>query len=166
MGRRAGHFSATSRSFPCPSSPRVTARTARSRSNPKPSLKKSCSGKHTTMRRAIFGSKLWDPSGNRKCHWQQWNIRRDRSQARKGWTAYMMEMTYDIGAVSPLKLTTSVKVIPDTLPHHLPAPTKPKGFFRSSSRRRVRSFYRLLDYRSGSFWLVHVAVKSGLVFRS
>jgi PhoPQ-activated pathogenicity-related protein len=50
------------------------------------------------------------------------------SKPEKGWTAYMMEMTYDIGAPTPLKLTTSVKVIPDTLPHQLPTVTRPKGF--------------------------------------
>ncbi|MCA9074521.1 MAG: PhoPQ-activated pathogenicity-related family protein [Planctomycetaceae bacterium] len=34
----------------------------------------------------------------------------------KGWTAYFLEMTYDVGAATPLKLTTEVKVTPDTLP--------------------------------------------------
>lgn len=38
----------------------------------------------------------------------------------KGWTAYMVELTYDVGAPTRLKLTTDVRVIPDTLPH--PAP--------------------------------------------
>ncbi len=34
----------------------------------------------------------------------------------KGWTAYFLEMTYDVGAPVPLKLTTNVKVIPETVP--------------------------------------------------
>ncbi|MGE3311089.1 MAG: PhoPQ-activated pathogenicity-related family protein, partial [Limisphaerales bacterium] len=34
----------------------------------------------------------------------------------KGWTAYMVELTFDVGAATPLKLTTDVRVIPDTLP--------------------------------------------------
>ncbi|MEA1952613.1 MAG: PhoPQ-activated pathogenicity-related family protein, partial [Planctomycetota bacterium] len=43
----------------------------------------------------------------------------------KGWTAYFLELTYDVGAPTALKLTTSVKVVPDTLPFagkpsHLP----------------------------------------------
>ncbi len=43
----------------------------------------------------------------------------------KGWTAYFLELTYDVGAPTPLKLTTNVKVIPDTVPFadkplHLP----------------------------------------------
>jgi PhoPQ-activated pathogenicity-related protein len=46
----------------------------------------------------------------------------------KGWTAYLVELTFDVGAPVPLKLTTDVRVIPDTLPHELPTVTKPKGF--------------------------------------
>jgi PhoPQ-activated pathogenicity-related protein len=46
----------------------------------------------------------------------------------KGWTAYMMEMSFDVGAATPLKLTTDVKVTPDVLPHALPNKPKPKGF--------------------------------------
>ena len=43
----------------------------------------------------------------------------------KGWTAYFLELTYDVGAPTALKLTTNVKVIPDTVPFagkplHLP----------------------------------------------
>lgn len=34
----------------------------------------------------------------------------------KGWTAYFIEFTYDIGAPTPLKLTTEVRVTPDVLP--------------------------------------------------
>ena len=34
----------------------------------------------------------------------------------KGWTAYFVEFTYDIGAPTPLKLTTEVRVTPDELP--------------------------------------------------
>ena len=35
----------------------------------------------------------------------------------KGWTAYFVEATFDTGTVFPLKLTTAVRVIPDTLPY-------------------------------------------------
>ena len=46
----------------------------------------------------------------------------------KGWTGYFLELTYDVGAAKPLKLTTDVKVIPDVLPF-APAPAQhPKGF--------------------------------------
>jgi PhoPQ-activated pathogenicity-related protein len=34
----------------------------------------------------------------------------------KGWTAFFVEFTYDIGAPTPLKLTTEVRVTPDVLP--------------------------------------------------
>lgn len=42
-----------------------------------------------------------------------------------GWTAYFVELTFDVGAPTPLKLTTGVKVTPDTIPFadkpsHLP----------------------------------------------
>lgn len=35
----------------------------------------------------------------------------------EGWTAYFVELTYDVGTMFPLKLTTGVHVIPDVLPH-------------------------------------------------
>ncbi len=38
----------------------------------------------------------------------------------RGWTAYMVELTYDVGAPTKLKLTTDVKVIPESLPHPRP----------------------------------------------
>jgi PhoPQ-activated pathogenicity-related protein len=47
----------------------------------------------------------------------------------KGWTAYFAELTFDVGAATPLKLTTSVRVTPDTLPFPAPHPTTlPRGF--------------------------------------
>jgi PhoPQ-activated pathogenicity-related protein len=35
----------------------------------------------------------------------------------KGWTAYFVELTYEVGAPVPLKLTTNVRVAPDVLPY-------------------------------------------------
>ena len=46
----------------------------------------------------------------------------------KGWTGYFMELTYDVGAATPLKVTTNVKVIPDVLPFAPPTAMHPKGF--------------------------------------
>lgn len=40
----------------------------------------------------------------------------------EGWAAQFVELTYDIGAPVPLKLTTSVYVLPDELPYHDRAP--------------------------------------------
>jgi PhoPQ-activated pathogenicity-related protein len=37
-------------------------------------------------------------------------------QPEKGWKAYLIEMTYDVGGPFPIKLTTGVKVTPDTIP--------------------------------------------------
>jgi len=34
----------------------------------------------------------------------------------RGWTAYLIELTYAVGGPAPLKLTTNVNVVPDTLP--------------------------------------------------
>ncbi len=35
----------------------------------------------------------------------------------KGWTAYFVQLEFDVGAPVPLRLTTPVRVIPDELPH-------------------------------------------------
>ena len=45
-----------------------------------------------------------------------------------GWTAYFAELTFEVGAATPLKLTTDVRVTPDTLPFAVPNPKRPKGF--------------------------------------
>lgn len=41
---------------------------------------------------------------------------------QEGWTAYFMELTYPIPGGPPLKLTTGVRVTPDTLPFPAPQP--------------------------------------------
>ena len=38
----------------------------------------------------------------------------------KGWTAYFAEFTFDVGAKAPLKITTDIRVTPDTLPFSAP----------------------------------------------
>ncbi len=43
----------------------------------------------------------------------------------QGWTAYFVELTYEVGASTPLKLTTNVRVIPDTLPYADKDPSLP-----------------------------------------
>jgi len=51
----------------------------------------------------------------------------------KGWTCFMVELTYDTGGPVPLKLTTEVRVVPDTLPHKVYKPrVKAVGFMRKS----------------------------------
>jgi PhoPQ-activated pathogenicity-related protein len=34
-----------------------------------------------------------------------------------GWTAFLVEMTFDVGLTFPLKLTSAVRILPDTLPY-------------------------------------------------
>lgn len=47
----------------------------------------------------------------------------------KGWTCFMAELTYDTGGPVPLKLTTEVRVVPDTLPFKPFKPAaRPVGF--------------------------------------
>lgn len=42
----------------------------------------------------------------------------------KGWTASFVELTFDVGAPTPLKLTTAVRVLPDQLPYAGADPSK------------------------------------------
>jgi PhoPQ-activated pathogenicity-related protein len=35
----------------------------------------------------------------------------------KGWTAFFVELSYDVGQSYPLKLSTAVRILPDTLPY-------------------------------------------------
>ena len=41
----------------------------------------------------------------------------------KGWSAYMVELVFDVGAPTKLKVTTDVRVVPDTLPFPEPKPS-------------------------------------------
>lgn len=50
------------------------------------------------------------------------------AKPEKGWTASMVELTFDLGAPVPLKLTTNVAVTPDTLPFAAPDVPRPTGF--------------------------------------
>ena len=50
---------------------------------------------------------------------------------KKGWKAYFVEMTYETPFGLNLKLTTPVRVIPDTLPFEYQTPKKPKKGFLS-----------------------------------
>lgn len=46
-------------------------------------------------------------------------------QPEKGWTAYFVELTFDVGAATPLKVTTNVRIVPDTLPYADKNPSLP-----------------------------------------
>jgi PhoPQ-activated pathogenicity-related protein len=45
------------------------------------------------------------------------------AEPAKGWAAFLVELTFPTGSRFPLKFTTGVRVVPDTLPH---APYQPK----------------------------------------
>lgn len=49
----------------------------------------------------------------------------DVAKPARGWTAYFVELTFDVGAATPLKLTTNVRVTPDTLPYADKDPSLP-----------------------------------------
>ena len=57
----------------------------------------------------------------------------------KGWACFMVELTYDTGGAVPLKLTTEVRVIPDTLPFKEFRPkAKPVGFMSKKTAVSIR----------------------------
>lgn len=51
-----------------------------------------------------------------------------------GWTASFIELTFDVGASDPLKLTTDIAVTPDRLPFPAPKVETPKGFLQNAAK--------------------------------
>jgi PhoPQ-activated pathogenicity-related protein len=51
-----------------------------------------------------------------------------------GWTAFFVELTYDIGQSFPLKLSTAVRILPDTLPYADLDPAKAQLEVRAPSK--------------------------------
>ena len=47
------------------------------------------------------------------------------AKPEQGWTAYFVELTFDVGLPVPLKMTTNVRVIPDVLPYADKSPDLP-----------------------------------------
>ena len=45
----------------------------------------------------------------------------------KGWTAFFVELTFATGGKYPMKFTTAVRVLPDTLPFAAPVPKRPSA---------------------------------------
>jgi len=50
-----------------------------------------------------------------------------------GWTAYMLELTFDSPADVPLKLSTPVRIVPDVLPFEYSLPDPPRQGFLSQA---------------------------------
>lgn len=36
---------------------------------------------------------------------------------KEGWSAFFVQLIFDVGGVAPLKVTTAIRVLPDRLPH-------------------------------------------------
>ena len=51
-----------------------------------------------------------------------------------GWTAFFLELTFDVGQSFPLKLSTAVRILPDTLPFADLDPAKAQLEVRSSNK--------------------------------
>jgi PhoPQ-activated pathogenicity-related protein len=43
---------------------------------------------------------------------------------RRGWTAFFVELTFDGAGRYPLKVTSGIRVVPDTLPYPAPVPAR------------------------------------------
>jgi PhoPQ-activated pathogenicity-related protein len=55
---------------------------------------------------------------------------------KQGWTASFVELTFDVGAPFPLKVTTAVRVTPDTLPYRDIDPSKATNEVRPHTERK------------------------------
>ena len=53
---------------------------------------------------------------------------------KNGWTAFFVELTFDVGQSFPLKLSTAVRILPDTLPYADLDPAKAPLEVRPSSK--------------------------------
>lgn len=60
----------------------------------------------------------------------------DVPKPEKGFTAYMVELTFPASGLLPFKFTTDVRVKPDIEPFPLPTPERPKGFITSKQASR------------------------------
>ena len=54
----------------------------------------------------------------------------------KGWTAFFVELTFPSGGKYPFKVTTAVRVLPDTLPYAAPKPQHPSTQEKLGGMRR------------------------------
>ena len=55
---------------------------------------------------------------------------------KQGWTASFVELTFEVGAPFPLKVTSAVRVTPDTLPHQDLDPTKAPYEYPSAGKKK------------------------------
>lgn len=74
------------------------------------------------FRLETFGSK-WQSTALAPDGPNTWRVR--TTAPARGWTARLVEFAFDVGAPTPLKITTSVVVTPETLPYPPPTLTPP-----------------------------------------
>ena len=63
------------------------------------------------------------------------------AEPEKGWTAFFVELTYDVGAPTPLKVTTNVAIVPDVFPFADKDPTLPTSLtihFQAPNERVIQ----------------------------
>jgi len=102
--------------------------TARSPSPRKPSPPPRSSGRPPIPRPATSASKPSVPSRPpRRSRPTATRSLPRPSRPAAGWTASFIELTFDVGARDPLKLTTDIAVTPDTLPFPAPEIRNPQG---------------------------------------
>lgn len=53
----------------------------------------------------------------------------------KGWTAFFVEMSFSSGGRYPFKMTSGVRVLPDTLPYPAPKPQRPQPVLTGAPRQ-------------------------------
>lgn len=58
---------------------------------------------------------------------------------KQGFTAYFVELTYDLGATYPLKITTDVRVLPEVFPYKGMGPTEKMGGAALRGREREKA---------------------------
>ena len=79
----------------------------------------------------------------------------------EGWTAYFVELTYDVGAEVPLKLTTGVSVTPDVLPYPDRDPSRPATLTAVFTATDEAATDRVL--RDAAAWITEMGLAEGEV---
>ena len=76
----------------------------------------------------VKGKRVWNPCTNLAKN-EEGIYRVNPKAPTKGWKAYFVELTYETSFGIPLKFTTPVRVVPNTLPfEYQPPKISKKGF--------------------------------------
>ena len=101
--------------------------TARCKLKPRTRRRKSSCGPRPIQRRAISEWNRSVATTRAKCcrNLATASIWRKSTRLSPVWSAYFVELTYDVGAPTPLKVTTEVKVTPEIVPFADRDPSQP-----------------------------------------